>query len=599
MKLYLTYKDNAESVFEKLTADGTVLPFSAHYKDGARVIHDKNTGLFWEIKSPDSSAVNFCDDTYTFEGAKKYAEKLNAEKYCGFSDWRVPNKDELRSVVDYEKSGLAIDDDIFEYCKATDYWTENVYNMQPYFAWVIFFGLGSGIAKSVNTEHCVMAVRGGGLFGKAAPERFVDNGDGTVTDKATGLMWQQGENNRMPLEQAAKACSEMTLAGYNDWRLPNIKEINTIINLDYTDNWWYFKNVFPANGLKPPLLHYFTSTEFMGVYAWVVNFCFGYDGYYGGKQASLLFRAVRSTEESEIKPFTVTHTGETRKFNVFGEPAKPDECVGLDCDRVTIPLSFTTLDKTTVKDNNTGLVWSFSDGGVHTWADALEYASRCNSEKLFGRTNWRLPSREELRSIVIYDDRTPAVDTDYFKGVTPDFYWTGETEKNVTTMAWTTYFGYGCCIALPKNQQARVMLVSGEKDAMSQMTAAERFDCRDDGTVLDKATGLMWMRGETPLLTLEGALKYCRELRLGGYDDWALPNMKELGTLINLSEGKRWFFKEIFPDSDVPPQSFYMSSTTFDATFGWGCNFLFGFDGYYADRRRGEYPFRPVRNTRK
>lgn len=156
--------------------------------------------------------------------------------------------------------------------------------------------------------------------------------------------------------------------------------------------------------------------------------------------------------------------------------------------------------------------------------------------------------------------------------------------------------GYGCCIGLPKSETAHLRLVCGNKDAKAlELPSEKRFICNNNETVTDTATGLMWMRDETPLLSLVEALKYCRELRLGGYNDWQLPNIKELATIINLSEGRKWFYEKVFTNTNTMPRGFYISSTTFDGTFGWGCNFQFGFDGYYADRRNGLYPFRPVR----
>ena len=49
---------------------------------------------------------------------------------------------------------------------------------------------------------------------------FIDNGDGTVTDTITGLMWQKSDGGEMTIENARTYCSTLTLAGYSDWRLP-------------------------------------------------------------------------------------------------------------------------------------------------------------------------------------------------------------------------------------------------------------------------------------------------------------------------------------------------------------------------------------------
>lgn len=63
--------------------------------------------------------------------------------------------------------------------------------------------------------------------------RFVDNGDGTVTDTCTVLMWQKtSPATKMNWQQALKYCEDLNLGGHSDWRMPNIKEIATLN--DYT-----------------------------------------------------------------------------------------------------------------------------------------------------------------------------------------------------------------------------------------------------------------------------------------------------------------------------------------------------------------------------
>ncbi|MDD5092620.1 MAG: DUF1566 domain-containing protein, partial [Candidatus Wallbacteria bacterium] len=178
--------------FTKLGADAAPLPETSSWAEGLRMVLDNNTGLVWEIKSPDEDDVNFCDSTCTWEEAqKKYVASLNAAKHGGFSDWRMPNRDELRSIVDYGKLNPAIDTWYFPGTQVAFYWCSDTYEMQPYFGWGIFFGLGSGIAYGKSSKRHVRAVRGGlsSLFGKPDVSRFSDNSDGTITDSVTGLMW--------------------------------------------------------------------------------------------------------------------------------------------------------------------------------------------------------------------------------------------------------------------------------------------------------------------------------------------------------------------------------------------------------------------------
>lgn len=59
---------------------------------------------------------------------------------------------------------------------------------------------------------------------------FVDNKNGTVIDGKTGLIWQQGEGGAMGWTKAFPYCENLSLAGYTDWRLPNIKELESLVD---------------------------------------------------------------------------------------------------------------------------------------------------------------------------------------------------------------------------------------------------------------------------------------------------------------------------------------------------------------------------------
>ena len=71
-------------------------------------------------------------------------------------------------------------------------------------------------------------------YSGAAP-RYRDNGDGTVSDLVTGLMWQGDPGEKMTYDQAVAGVSSFNLAGYTDWRLPTIKELYSLIQFSGTD----------------------------------------------------------------------------------------------------------------------------------------------------------------------------------------------------------------------------------------------------------------------------------------------------------------------------------------------------------------------------
>ncbi len=127
--------------------------------------------------------------------------------------------------------------------------------------------------------------------------RFVNNGDGTVTDTRTGLVWEQktddgglrDKDNTYNWKDALAYCENLTLGGQTDWRLPTIKELASLVDLSSynpsidTD---YFPNTVSS-------YYWSSSTDaYYTYYAWGVNFYDGYDGWHN-KSYGYYVRAVR------------------------------------------------------------------------------------------------------------------------------------------------------------------------------------------------------------------------------------------------------------------------------------------------------------------
>jgi hypothetical protein len=611
---YTLLTDNGEEITERKSA---------------KCVKDNNTGLIWEIKSIDKGAVNYVESKYTQEEALiDYINNLNKANYGGFNDWRLPHKDELRSIIDYGKMNPAINTDYFYNIKIGLYWCAETYQMQDCMGWGIFTGFGSATAVSKQSKQYAIAVRAGydENFSKAGISRFVDNGDGTVTDKISGLMWQQGDNPRMNWFETLKYCHKLELAGHNDWRLPNIKELNTILNLERNEGWWYYKDFFPIDNLVPPLLHYFSSSVFNGDFVWVTNFNYGYDGYYAGKMSPLLSRAVRNVETKPASPiFLFPDTGQTECFDNEGnylKSTKNTSFEGQNGDNIINPCSYqkigfggklldnqvnNTREWLMTKDINTGLMWELkspekdavnNDKALYNLKEAYEHINNLNKCNFGGFSDWRMPNREELRSIVLYNDEIPAINTQFFPETQTEFYWCDDSYALNKNMQWGVYFGYGCSICYSNHKFYPVRAVRGGFNPIFGNPQKYNLIVNKDKTVTDVNTGLMWMQDEPGETSLIEALQFCKNLELGDYHDWRLPSIKEIASLVNLlCPDGNWFNKEVFPEIKTKPLGFYWSSTTFMATFGWGVNFQFGYDGYYADKKYGKYCFKPVRNT--
>lgn len=89
--------------------------------------------------------------------------------------------------------------------------------------------LGEYAGGSGGSVPWYKALDGGYRAGQARAYR--DEGDGTVTDLATGLQWSwQPVATDVPLPRAVQACEASTLAGHNDWRLPTVAELLTLVD---------------------------------------------------------------------------------------------------------------------------------------------------------------------------------------------------------------------------------------------------------------------------------------------------------------------------------------------------------------------------------
>ena len=160
------------------------------YQDnGNGTVTDLNTGLMWQ-QSPANIGLSWYE----------------AEEYCGtlelggYNDWRMPTTKEMFSISDYSQGWPYLDTTYFNLAgntvsKDEQYWTE------PYVGITVEGGSDAAFGVNHGTGHIkayaafvsgrmgnyVRAVRGD-IYGVNA---FVDNGDGTINDAATGLMWQQ------------------------------------------------------------------------------------------------------------------------------------------------------------------------------------------------------------------------------------------------------------------------------------------------------------------------------------------------------------------------------------------------------------------------
>ncbi len=131
---------------------------------------------------------------------------------------------------------------------------------------------------------------------------YTDNGDGTVTNNATGLMWAQcldglsgadcatGSASTSDWQAALILAEASTFAGHSDWRLPSLKELASIVEASCSNppiNSTFFPNTY-VNPLTQWTSTYVSSSD----KAWVITFNYGLDDSYA-KSSLLGIRLVR------------------------------------------------------------------------------------------------------------------------------------------------------------------------------------------------------------------------------------------------------------------------------------------------------------------
>ena len=224
--------------------DAQINGIQPSYADnGDSTITDLNTGLIWQKMLP--------GDKYSYTECVAYADTCTL---AGYTDWRLPTIKELYSLILFSgKTGMSetssiayLDTDYFDFrfggtVNATErfidaqYATSTIYKGTTMNGNETMFGVNfvDGRIKGYPThkDFELKLVRGGNNYGV---NDFVDNGNNTILDKATGLMWDQAGSSAGMDWEAALALAQQKNAesylGYNNWRLPNAKELHSIVD---------------------------------------------------------------------------------------------------------------------------------------------------------------------------------------------------------------------------------------------------------------------------------------------------------------------------------------------------------------------------------
>jgi hypothetical protein len=248
----------------------------------------------------------------------------------------------------------------------------------------------------------------------------------TVRDRLTGFAWTRKANfTGFPIDwlEALESVRRMNgdlFGGYRDWRLPNRRELRSLISYQTRD-----PALPPLSPFQDALLGWYwtsTSAAINPGYAWYVHLEGG-RMFYGRKTEFRLVWPVRGSGKGVLPT-----TGQHGCFDAAGDPIACDG-TGQDGDLkagVVWPEPRFQPSGDTVFDRLTRLVWTRSAdlaGRWTTWKEAFEVLAELNSKRLGGRASWSLPTINELESLVDASRHTPALPPEHPFESVQEAYW--------------------------------------------------------------------------------------------------------------------------------------------------------------------------------
>ncbi len=277
---------------------------------------------------------------------------------------------------------------------------------------------------------------------------YHDNGDGTISDLNTGLMWVQARGAQVTWAAAVANASSCTVGGYTDWRMPTMKETYSLANFAGANG----SSLTNSAGYIPFIdTNYFgfsfggtstnTGSRIIDAQDWSTNVCVS--PVMGTQTGVFGFNFV----DGRIKAYPPAASGKYVRY-VRGNPS-----YGIN--------SFTNIGDGTICDRSTGLMWPQNDSGVGmNWSNALAWAQACNATNYLGHNDWRLPNAKELHSLIDYT-RSPATTasaaiftnfnctaiTNEASQLDFPWYWTGTTLRDGPSKSSGVYICFGRAMA--------------------------------------------------------------------------------------------------------------------------------------------------------
>ena len=297
----------------------------------------------------------------------------------------------------------------------------------------------------------------------------------------------------------------------------------------------------------------------------------------------------------------VLQTGQTKSYNANGDVVPYGSIKDDGYYRAGRVRSYSHSGDVVI-DNATGLAWQDNESIQKKWTEASgdTAAAYCSNLYLYYNNNynldWRLPSIEEIQTLVDYSQVIPSATEGIFQHIFWDsyYYWSSTTDAYYTGSAWIVYFYNGYSYYNSKTYNNYVRCVRG-----GQLTPSNLSRNNMTEIVTDSATGLQWQDNAIVKSTERSwidAINYCENtLILGGYSDWRLPNANELLSIADYSRSEPAINNSVFVNTSSTFSNYYWSSTTYanGTDSAWYVYFNYGSSNYYY--KTGNYYVRCVR----
>jgi len=518
---------------------GTELNFSFSRENNTSIVVENTTGLMYQDTN-DTLLTN-----KNWDAANDYCTNLTLGS---FNDWRLPSPKELR--ITYKMALKSEIDNVFENTSTSSYWSNAsaIYETSSsgkLSAWAINYQEDIALAKT--WEKNVRCIRGNQLI----------------------LNFNHIVEKLPPVVSITNYPSSIYLSSLFS------ADINaTDSDGNITSYLWDFGD--DTNSSSSTLSH---SYSIAGVYTVKLTVTDN-----DGLSTTTSFNVTVTEPVKKIITIAQLKTGQTTSYTQEDDgwyKAGKDRSFSRDATNEM------------VIDNVTGLIWQDNTDALTYETNQISATSYCEALTLNNNTDWRLPNRKELSTLLNFGKVMPTIDNS-FKNVATGYaksYVSSTVNAGDTISAQAIDFSGETTIGVSTSKQYGVDNVRCVRGA--QLTEANLTRDAND-IVTDSISSLMWqdnLAAKTTNVLFEVAIQSCKNLELGGYKDWRLPNVNEISSIMDDTKSSP-AISNIFQNS----ATYYWTSTSVHSNSNYAVVANFGVAQIYSPSKPyNSYDVRCVR----